>query len=87
MKCVDCVYDFVLLLLVFYVFFKVDVVFFKLWFVISLCNVIMVLDMYDGIGVIDVGVDVVIGCVGLLLLEVFEELVEMMYCKSGDESC
>lgn len=55
--CCDSVYDFVLFLFVLYILFFKNVEVLVYWFLILLCNCFIVLDIYDGIGIVDVGVN------------------------------
>ncbi|MBN2085284.1 MAG: sucrose phosphorylase [Anaerolineales bacterium] len=85
---VDWVYDFALPPLILHALFKGTFRFLKKWLEISPRNAITVLDTHDGIGVIDVGPEVVNGerHEGLLSESEISELVDTIHLRSGNVS-
>ena len=85
---VDWVYDFALPPLILNALFKGSFRYLRKWLEISPRNAITVLDTHDGIGVIDVGPEVVNGerHEGLLPESEISELVDTIHLRSGNVS-
>jgi len=84
---VDRVYDFALPPLLLYAVFTGDAAPLRRWLGIRPLNAVTVLDTHDGIGVVDVGPDVMgEGRPGLLTPEQMHTLVEGIHDRSGGQS-
>ncbi|MBA3873123.1 MAG: sucrose phosphorylase, partial [Anaerolineae bacterium] len=85
---VDRVYDFALPPLILHAIYRGKSQYLKQWLEISPRNAVTVLDTHDGIGVIDVGPEIVDGVSvdGLLPVNEIDELVNTIHQRSHDES-
>ncbi|MBZ0287416.1 MAG: sucrose phosphorylase, partial [Anaerolineae bacterium] len=85
---VDRVYDFALPPLVLHAIYRGTARYLKQWLEISPRNAVTVLDTHDGIGVIDVGPEMVDGVYtdGILPEDEIRELVNTIHERSGGES-